>query len=176
MPGGHKRNNRAGPQQPPHTHSAGPDFIQRKELPLAKLITHTHTHPTTLISSNIHHIMSGQRSADNEEVLPSAGCALQETRSSSHSSSYASSSSRHPWHAAAAAGGGGITTATTTGITAGTAAAATEDNLLFVWGRGEDGQCGLGDTNDQFEPAFVDALRNVSVLQVAAGSGHTVVL
>lgn len=52
-----------------------------------------------------------------------------------------------------------------------------DDNLaLFSWGRGEDGQLGLGDTNDQDVPTYVDALRGVSVQQIACGSGHTVVL
>ena len=45
-----------------------------------------------------------------------------------------------------------------------------DDNLLFAWGRGEDGQLGLGDTNDQTEPTYVDALRGVSVAQIACGS------
>ena len=52
-----------------------------------------------------------------------------------------------------------------------------EDGLaVFCWGRGEDGQLGLGDTSDQDEPTYVDALRGVGVRQIACGSGHTVVL
>lgn len=47
---------------------------------------------------------------------------------------------------------------------------------VFTWGRGEDGQLGLGDTSDQDEPTYVDALRGVGVWQIACGSGHTVVL
>jgi len=47
---------------------------------------------------------------------------------------------------------------------------------VFMWGRGEDGQLGLGDTSDQDEPTYVDALRGVGVRQIACGSGHTVVL
>lgn len=47
---------------------------------------------------------------------------------------------------------------------------------VFTWGRGEDGQLGLGDTSDQDEPTYVDALRGVGVQQIACGSGHTVVL
>ncbi len=47
---------------------------------------------------------------------------------------------------------------------------------VFTWGRGEDGQLGLGDTSDQDEPTYVDALRGVGVRQIACGSGHTVVL
>eukprot|EP00339_Tiarina_fusa_P026374 CAMPEP_0117080634 /NCGR_PEP_ID=MMETSP0472-20121206/56880_1 /TAXON_ID=693140 ORGANISM="Tiarina fusus, Strain LIS" /NCGR_SAMPLE_ID=MMETSP0472 /ASSEMBLY_ACC=CAM_ASM_000603 /LENGTH=577 /DNA_ID=CAMNT_0004808331 /DNA_START=392 /DNA_END=2125 /DNA_ORIENTATION=+ len=53
----------------------------------------------------------------------------------------------------------------------------TDDGLaVFTWGRGEDGQLGLGDTSDQDEPTYVDALRGVGVRQIACGSGHTVVL
>jgi len=47
---------------------------------------------------------------------------------------------------------------------------------VFSWGRGEDGQLGIGDTSDQDEPVYVDALRGVGVKQIACGSGHTVVL
>jgi alpha-tubulin suppressor-like RCC1 family protein len=47
---------------------------------------------------------------------------------------------------------------------------------VMTWGRGEDGQLGLGDTSDQDEPTYVDALRGVGVRQIACGSGHTVVL
>lgn len=47
---------------------------------------------------------------------------------------------------------------------------------VFSWGRGEDGQLGIGDTSDLQEPTFVDALRGVGVGQIACGSGHTVVL
>jgi len=51
-----------------------------------------------------------------------------------------------------------------------------EGLAVFSWGRGEDGQLGLGDTSDQDEPTYVDALRGVGVRQIACGSGHTVVL
>lgn len=47
---------------------------------------------------------------------------------------------------------------------------------VYSWGRGEDGQLGLGDTNDQDEPQLMDALRGKVVKQIACGSGHTVVL
>lgn len=47
---------------------------------------------------------------------------------------------------------------------------------VYSWGRGEDGQLGLGDTNDQDRPVLVDALKCKGVVQVACGSGHTVVL
>jgi hypothetical protein len=46
----------------------------------------------------------------------------------------------------------------------------------FLWGRGEDGQLGIGDTSDQESATYVDALRSVGVHQIACGSGHTVVL
>jgi len=47
---------------------------------------------------------------------------------------------------------------------------------IFTWGRGEDGQLGLGDTSDRDLPTAVDVLRDVPVRSVACGSGHTVVL
>ena len=47
---------------------------------------------------------------------------------------------------------------------------------VYSWGRGEDGQLGLGDTNDQDRPVLVEALKCKGVVQVACGSGHTVVL
>ena len=47
---------------------------------------------------------------------------------------------------------------------------------VFTWGRGEDGQLGLGDTNDQDLPVLVEALQGRSVEFIACGSGHTVVL
>ena len=47
---------------------------------------------------------------------------------------------------------------------------------VYSWGRGEDGQLGIGDTSDQHEPTYVDSLRGVGVKEIACGSGHTVVL
>lgn len=47
---------------------------------------------------------------------------------------------------------------------------------VYSWGRGEDGQLGIGDTSDQDVPTYVDALRGVGVKEIACGSGHTVVL
>lgn len=61
--------------------------------------------------------------------------------------------------------------------TSNTASLGNDEGLaVFMWGRGEDGQLGLGDTSDQDEPTYVDALRGVGVRQIACGSGHTVVL
>jgi RCC1 and BTB domain-containing protein len=51
-----------------------------------------------------------------------------------------------------------------------------EGLAVFTWGRGEDGQLGLGDTSDQDKPTYVDALRGVGVRHIACGSGHMVVL
>jgi RCC1 and BTB domain-containing protein len=45
---------------------------------------------------------------------------------------------------------------------------------IYTWGRGEDGQLGLGDTNDQPEPVLVDLPGTVK--QISCGSGHTVIL
>ncbi|GLE06225.1 hypothetical protein PINS_up015467 [Pythium insidiosum] len=47
---------------------------------------------------------------------------------------------------------------------------------VYSWGRGEDGQLGLGDTSDQHRPVLIDALHERRVVQIACGSGHTVVL
>jgi RCC1 and BTB domain-containing protein len=47
---------------------------------------------------------------------------------------------------------------------------------VYSWGRGEDGQLGLGDTSDQHRPVPVEALAERRIVQIACGSGHTVVL
>jgi len=44
--------------------------------------------------------------------------------------------------------------------------------MLYSWGRGEDGQCGNGSTNDQELPTPVEGLRNQTVVQIACGSGR----
>ena len=56
-----------------------------------------------------------------------------------------------------------------------------ETVTIYTWGRGEDGQLGLGDTNDQLVPVLVDALTDSgpggnTVKQISCGSGHTVIL
>lgn len=83
--------------------------------------------------------MSGQRSADDEGHAESvaAGCSLRETPSrtatiNSGSSSTGRNSSSSVWHYFQ---GDGL--------------------AVFTWGRGEDGQLGLGDTADQDEPIYV---------------------
>lgn len=96
--------------------------------------------------------MSGQRTScgGGEAYSVAAGCSLRETSSQHRSSSR----------------------------TAPNFSLSRNDNGLavFSWGRGEDGQLGIGDTSDQDEPTYVDALRGVGVRQIACGSGHTVVL
>ena len=47
---------------------------------------------------------------------------------------------------------------------------------VYSWGRGEDGQLGIGDTSDQSEPTYINSLRGVGVKQIPSCSGHTVVL
>lgn len=80
--------------------------------------------------------MSGQRSADDEGHAESvaAGCSLRETPSRTATTNGSSSSGRSGsvWHYFQ---GDGL--------------------AVFTWGRGEDGQLGLGDTADQDEPIYV---------------------
>lgn len=96
--------------------------------------------------------MSGQRTScgGGEAYSVAAGCSLRET-SSQHRSS-----SRNAPNFSLSRNDNGL--------------------AVFSWGRGEDGQLGIGDTSDQDEPTYVDALRGVGVRQIACGSGHTVVL
>lgn len=47
---------------------------------------------------------------------------------------------------------------------------------MYTWGRGEDGQLGHGDTQDRSSPALVEALQGKIIVQMACGSGHTIVL
>lgn len=44
--------------------------------------------------------------------------------------------------------------------------------MLYSWGRGEDGQCGNGSTNDQEMPMPVEGLKHLTVVQIACGSGN----
>lgn len=47
---------------------------------------------------------------------------------------------------------------------------------VYSWGRGEDGQLGIGETVDEYRPVLVEALEGKNIRQIACGSGHTVVL
>ena len=59
-------------------------------------------------------------------------------------------------------------------------AALTDDGQLYVWGRGNEGQLGLGDYRPRTVPALVKALGDQqagsTVLQVACGASHTIAL
>mmetsp|Transcript_34774 Transcript_34774/g.52483 ORF Transcript_34774/g.52483 Transcript_34774/m.52483 type:complete len:191 (+) Transcript_34774:195-767(+) len=133
--------------------------------------------------------MSGQRSSSSGGAAASvaAGCTLRESasrsslmraRAAAAASSMSLSSTAAGAPSASYGGGllsGGTSTASfghrhhhSSGVDGGLA--------VFSWGRGEDGQLGIGDTSDQDEPTYVDALRGVGVRQIACGSGHTVVL
>lgn len=84
--------------------------------------------------------MSGQRSADDEGTM-AGGCSMREgppersrvTMQQQHSCSNATGSQLHHSDAGLA---------------------------VFTWGRGEDGQLGLGDTADQDEPTYVRRRNN----------------
>ena len=54
-------------------------------------------------------------------------------------------------------------------------AAVGEDGSLFVWGRGEYGQLGTGDTDDRLAPTRVAGLP-APVRQVAAGASNTAIV
>jgi len=47
---------------------------------------------------------------------------------------------------------------------------------LYAWGRGDDGQIGVGDTSDQVLPVPIEHLRKEHVVHVVCGSGHTMAL
>lgn len=54
--------------------------------------------------------------------------------------------------------------------------ALTQNGKVYVWGRNNHGQLGIGTTDDCNSPARVDALAHKTVLQIAAGFYHTLVL
>ena len=91
--------------------------------------------------------MSGQRSADDEGQAESvaAGCAMRETPS------------RRTTLATTTNAAAFATAASSTGPMTGRRVIHFEGDGLavFTWGRGEDGQLGLGDTADQDEPSYV---------------------
>lgn len=59
-------------------------------------------------------------------------------------------------------------------------AALTDDGQLYVWGRGNEGQLGLGDYRPRTVPALLKSLGDqttgTTVLQVACGGAHTIAL
>ena len=149
---------------------------QQQQQPHPAELAHHHA-PAAVLGGGMAPMGGGEDAA-----AASPGCSLRETRmerrptlpsamsssvaSASHSSwfspsflSPSPSTSQYNWGTATASFGG-----LHSGLT------------VFTWGRGEDGQLGLGDASDQEEPTYVDSLRGVGVRQIACGSGHTVVL
>ncbi|KAJ9172918.1 hypothetical protein P3X46_016107 [Hevea brasiliensis] len=55
-------------------------------------------------------------------------------------------------------------------------AALTSGGHVYTWGKGTNGQLGLGNTEDRNSPTFVEALRNRQVESVACGSNLTAVI
>ena len=114
--------------------------------------------------------------AGTSESAASAGCSLSEhdrlrPRSNSNNSNHNSNYSRSN------GSDSGGNNSSNSHHKSGSGSESSDTGLaVFTWGRGEDGQLGLGDTSDQDEPTYVDALRGVGVRQIACGSGHTVVL
>jgi len=47
---------------------------------------------------------------------------------------------------------------------------------VYTWGRGEDGQLGLGDHNDQYMPRLIEALDGKDIVAISCGSGHSLTL
>ena len=109
--------------------------------------------------------MSGQRSASSSSAT---GCSLREASSISSQSLWRSTHNRMAMASSYSIGNTKINSCAQNNSGPSLA--------VFSWGRGEDGQLGIGDTSDQDEPTYVDALRGVGVQQIACGSGHTVVL
>lgn len=114
--------------------------------------------------------------AGTSESAASAGCSLSEhdrlrPRSNSNNSNHNSNFNRSNGSES------GGNNSSNSHYKSGSGSESSDTGLaVFTWGRGEDGQLGLGDTSDQDEPTYVDALRGVGVRQIACGSGHTVVL
>ncbi|XP_023763599.1 PH, RCC1 and FYVE domains-containing protein 1 isoform X1 [Lactuca sativa] len=49
----------------------------------------------------------------------------------------------------------------------------TSKGSVYTWGKGANGQLGLGDTEDRSSPTLVEALRNRQVESITCGSGST---
>ncbi|XP_030520837.2 ultraviolet-B receptor UVR8 [Rhodamnia argentea] len=54
--------------------------------------------------------------------------------------------------------------------------ALTSKREVWVWGCGRNGRLGLGSSNDETEPTFLDSLEGLEVLQVVSGLDHSLVL
>jgi alpha-tubulin suppressor-like RCC1 family protein len=47
---------------------------------------------------------------------------------------------------------------------------------VYAWGRGDEGQLGVGDESDHSEPTTVSALASKDIVHIAAGEYHTAFL
>lgn len=47
---------------------------------------------------------------------------------------------------------------------------------VWAWGNGSGGKLGMGDHTDRFEPCLVNGMKGKSVLQVAAGTWHSMAI
>lgn len=56
------------------------------------------------------------------------------------------------------------------------ALALTADGEVYSWGRGSNGRLGLGDTINQDTPRLIEALENREIIQIQAGSSHSLAL
>lgn len=52
----------------------------------------------------------------------------------------------------------------------------TSSGNMYTWGKGENGQLGLGDTEDRYTPCFVEALRDRKVDTITCGPSFTVAI
>lgn len=52
--------------------------------------------------------------------------------------------------------------------------ALTSENQVFVWGTGENGRLGLGDTKGRNIPTIVDHLINKQITYIACGESHSI--
>ncbi len=58
----------------------------------------------------------------------------------------------------------------------GTSYAIAADGALYAWGSNSNGQLGLGDREERLTPTVVEALSEETVIDVSAGTSHTLVL
>lgn len=54
--------------------------------------------------------------------------------------------------------------------------ALTEDGKVFVMGKNDYGQLGLGHLKDVSTPTYLKSLQGLPVMQIAAGAYHSIVL
>lgn len=54
--------------------------------------------------------------------------------------------------------------------------AITSDNEVFSWGVGENGQLGIGDTENRHNPTLIQSLIGLNPIKISCGWGHNVLL